>query len=69
MKVISLPDPIPGRNPKTLDDAKRIGHRLAYADCMGTSESPFAAVAWRETLPLAWQNAVEAEIVDVYHNT
>lgn len=56
--------------------AKRIGERMlaiasdkARADCMGCSDSPFAAVAWRRTLPEAIQDDIEEMIVYIYHTT
>lgn len=56
--------------------AKRIGERMlaiasdkARADCMGFSDSPFAAVAWRKTLPEAIQDDIEEVITYIYHTT
>lgn len=50
---------------KLLKQAKK----KALADVMGSSASPFAAVAWRKTLPPEVQAEVEAVIVEVYHTT
>ena len=58
-----------------LEALKKVA-RVAMADLMGYSEPPdgvednypFNAVAWRKSLPLAWQREAEAVLVYVYHN-
>jgi hypothetical protein len=52
-----------------LEKLKAQAKQKALADVMGCSNSPFAAVAWRKTLPKEYQAEVEEVIVDVYHNT
>jgi len=54
-------------SPKTLEEAMEIAKKKALADVHGFSESPFAAVQWRKTLPKEWQTQVEETIVEVYH--
>lgn len=60
----------------TKDEAIRKVAKVALADLMGCSEPPdgtpdnypFNAVAWRKSLPIAWQREAEEALVYVYHN-
>lgn len=56
--------------PATLHKAKQRAARIAMADLLGTSGDgyPFAAVKFRKSLPIDWQDEVEDVIVYVYHN-
>jgi len=52
---------------KELQKLTRKAERKARAHVLGFSESPFAAVAWRKTLPKEVQPAIEEAIVRIYH--
>ena len=53
----------------TLEQAIETAKKKALADVYGFSEHPFTAVQFRKTLPPEQQSAVEAVIVEIYHNT
>ena len=48
-------------------EAAQKAARLAMGELVGGCD-PFTAVAFRKTLPLAWQREVEEVILFVYHH-
>ncbi len=53
--------------PKTLEQAKEMAKKKAYADLIGASFGPFDAIQWMRTLPKEWQDEIEDVIAIIYH--